>query len=146
MIRKIRTLIIIFVFVAALSAFLVINNKLDRNQGDPERSPVTTEQMVLTNIANGSLRSLRIDNTKGLFKISSMDGFSWIVQDTPLGYRVKDSLLKSITSNLSGIRDVHINENPEDLSVYGLKNPLSTVFFGNFNPSKNGRYTRLNAG
>jgi len=158
MIRKTRNLIIIFAFAAVLSALIVVTNKFDRNQEKVERSPVTTEQMALTNIANGSLRSLRIDNTKGLLKLSSMDGLSWIVQDTPLGYRIKDSLLKSITFNLSGIRGIRIDENPQDLTVYGLKNPLSTVtmtdvggnestvFFGNLNPSRNGRYTRLKSG
>lgn len=155
MIRKTRNLFISLAIVAFLVATVIVVNQKGKKPEEPEPSPAPAEQVVLTDITSGALRSLSIENPEGGLTVSSMDGLSWIVRDAPRGYRPKESLLRSLTSNLSAIRGVLIDENPDDPAVYGLESPSAiimladtagneiSVLFGNRNPSENGRYARL---
>lgn len=155
MTRKNRTLIIAFSAVALLVTAVILV-KRPEGETEPAETPVPpAETILLTDFDTGSLRTLKIENPEGILSLSSMDGLSWFVKDSPADYRIKEMLLRSMVSNLSSIRGVVVEEDEADLTLYGLDTPEATtrmadnsgresvVIFGNSNPSGNGRYASL---
>ncbi|MCK5737141.1 MAG: DUF4340 domain-containing protein, partial [Spirochaetaceae bacterium] len=155
MTRKTRNLLITLAVMVLLITSLILVNKTRKEPEAQEPAPTRRELTTLSEISPESLRSLDIKNSKGSIALSSMDGISWIIPETPREFQAKKSLLRSLISNLSVIRGVLIDENPDDPAVYGLNNPSAeilltdssgtqtSVLFGNSNLSENGRYAHL---
>ncbi len=155
MIRKTGNLLISLSVVLLLAASAIFVNRRGNEPEAQNPSPARRELTILTDMSFGSLRSLSIENPDGGINLSSMDGVSWVVSDTLRNFQAKETLLRSLTSNLSIIRGVLIDENPVDPAVYGLENPSAvilltdssgnqvSVLFGNSNLSENGRYAHL---
>ena len=155
MIRKTRNLLIALGVMALLIISVILVNKMRKEPETQEPAPARVELIMLSEISPESLRNLSIENPEGSITLSSMDGFTWIIPDTPPEFQAKETLLRSLISNLSAIRGVLIDENPDDSTVYGLNNPSAeilltgssgnqvSILFGNSNLSENGRYARL---
>lgn len=157
MTKKNRNLLIIL----AVLALLIITIVLVKNSGkeapvdEGEVSPVPVESSLLTEFEPGVLRTLDIENPDGKLTISSMDGLMWNVGGGAEDYRYKDSLVRSMVSNLSSLRGELVDDSGENLDTYGLDPPaasvrlvdksgkVSVVLFGDSNSASNGRYAAL---
>jgi hypothetical protein len=155
MTRKTRNLIISIAVTAVLAGAVLWVKRPKTDTVVPEPQPEQEKPVTLVDFEPGSLRILTIENPDGELSISSMNGQTWLVKDAPEGYRFKDTLLRSLVSNLSSMQGLVVDENPADPGLFGLDTPKakvtiadnagnqSVVLFGAGNPSGQGRYASL---
>lgn len=155
MTKKNRNLIITLSVVTLLILTVILVKNPGNDTPVVEPSPIPAERSMLADFEPGELRILDIENSDGNLIISSMDGLRWNIGDSSEGYLIKDTLLRSMVSNLSSIRGVLVDSSGEDPSAFGLDPPaasvrlvdssgkVSVILFGDSNPAGNGRYAAL---
>jgi len=144
-----RNAIILVVIVALLAGayVLVRTNKANR-------MPAETKQYdKLTDFISTDIESVTLKNKSGTFVIVKKDD-DWALSE-PSDIRYDSSVLSSIVVNSASIvGDKVIEENAEDLSIYGLDDPAIvtvkskdgtsvTLEIGNLTPTGGGYYAKL---
>lgn len=144
-----RNAIILLVIVALLvGAYLLILNKPDKGPEEDSKNEV----IRLTDYTTDKIESLTLINPDGTFVIARKDS-EWVLS-SPTDFRYDSSTLSSIVINAASmIAEKTIEENAQDLSIYGLdkavtvkirdKEGKETVLeVGDMAPTKSGYYIK----
>lgn len=144
-----RNAIILLVIVALLvGAYFLVRNK---KANEPLSQPKQYDK--LTDFISTDIESVTLENRDGTFVIVKKDE-EWALS-TPTDLRYDPSALSSIVINLASVvTDKLIEENAQDLSIYGFDKPAVarvkpkdgdavTIEVGSQTPTKTGYYARL---
>ena len=146
-----RNAIILVVIVALLGGayFLISKNKAADNSTEGP----ATETIKLTEYTSDQIESLTLQNPDGTFVIVKKDT-DWVLS-SPTDINADSSVLSGIVINAASvIADKLVEENAQDLSIYGLDKPVlvkmkvrdgneTTLEIGSMTPTKGGYYTRI---
>ena len=146
-----RNAIILLVIVALLGgAYYFISN---RNVPEDNSEDYNSDIIKLSDYTSDKVESLTLKNPDGTFVIVKKDT-EWVIS-SPAGFNGDSSVLSSIVINAGSLTaDKLVEENAQDLSVYGLDNPVLitvklndgkefTVEIGDKTPTKGGYYVKL---
>jgi len=145
-----RNAIILVVIVALLAGAYVLVRNIKANQ--PGTSE-TKQYDKLTDFISTDIESVTLKNKSGTFVIVKKDE-DWALSE-PADIRYDSSVLSSIVINSASIvADKVIEEDAQDLSIYGLDDPAIvtvkskdgtsvTLEIGNQTPTGGGYYTKL---
>ena len=142
-----RNAIILVIIVALLGgAYFLINRNKAADDGTIDE---TTDTIRLTDYTSDQIESLTMQNPEGTFVIVKKDT-DWVLS-SPTDINADSSVLSSIVINAASvIADKLVEENAQDLSIYGLDKPSLvklkvkdnkeiTLEIGDITPTK-GRY------
>ncbi len=125
MTKPVRLIIIFTVITALILSFFLITARM-KKKAELEREAGTTEVIRITDIAEGKVRTITLENPKGRF-VFTREGDSWRIEPAPpfdVIYTNIDSMERVIRS-MTAVRVVE--ESPESLGPYGLSPSLGTV-------------------
>lgn len=146
-----RNAIILVVIVALLGGayFLISRNKA----ADDGTIDETTDIIKLTDYTSDQVESLTLQNPDGTYVIVKKDT-DWVLS-SPTDINADTSVLSSIVINASSVTaDKLVEENAQDMSIYGLDDPIlvklkvadnkeTTLEIGDMTPTKSGYYARV---
>ena len=147
-----RNAIILVVIVALLGGAYFLINK-NKQSGDNSTDIPTTDSIKLTEYTSDQIESLTLQNQGGTFVIVKK-GTDWVLS-SPTDINADSTVLSGIVINASTIMaDKVVEENAQDLSLYGLVNPIlvklkatdgkeTTLEIGDKTPTKGGYYVKL---
>lgn len=142
--------ILVVVLALLFGAYWFLKDKMPAKQADEE-----TKTIKLTDYTDDKLSQVSVENKEGVFVIEKKDK-DWVLV-SPTNIKADSSKLSSISTNASSIiADKVIEENPKDLSVFGLDKPVivtlklkdggeKAVLIGSQTPTKAGYYAKLKA-
>ncbi len=144
-----RNAIILLVIVALLVGvyFLIRSKKPDDLPTQPD------EYESLTDYTSDQIESVTLENSDGTFIIIKKDN-DWALS-APTDLKYDPSALSSIVINSASIiADKVVEEDPQDLSIYGLDDPaiarvevkdgtVTTIEIGDKTPTKGGYYVKV---
>ncbi len=145
-----RNAIILVVIVALLvgAYFVVSRNKATDNTSEPS----STTSIKLVDYTTDKIDSVTLQNPDGEFVITQK-GTEWVLS-SPTDIKADPSILSSIAINAASISaDKTVEENAQDLSMYGLNNPVvvklklkdgtgKSLEIGDMTPTKSGYYVK----
>lgn len=145
-----RNAVILVVILALLFGaywFLKDKKPAEDSTGD------TAESIKLTDLTDDKISQISVENKDGVFVLEKKDT-NWTLV-SPTNIKADPSKLSSISTNASSIiADKLVEENPKDLSAYGLDKPVTVtiklkeggekvVLIGNQTPTKGGYYAMM---
>ena len=146
-----RNAIILVVIVALLGgAYYLISKKKTADSVD---NTSTADTIKMTDYTSDQVESLTLQNPDGTFVLVK-NGTEWSLS-SPTDIKADSSKLSSIVINASSvIADKLVEENAQDLSIYGLDNPIlvklklkdggeKVLEVGDMTPTKGGYYVKL---
>lgn len=146
-----RNAIILVIIVALLGGAYFLISRKKAAEGDTDvTSPDTIK---LTDYTSDQIEKLTLQNPEGTFVFTKKDK-EWVLS-TPTDIKADSSVLSSIVINASSVlADKLVEENAQDMSIYGLDKPIlvtirttegaeKTLEIGNITPTKSGYYVRV---
>ncbi len=157
MTRKNRSLIVSLILLGLAAAALLVVRFTAKSDNDAS-SPALQRPDQFINLLIDDLRRVHLENPSGVLDITSSDGQTWFLSDTPPHYRALPDKLRRTVQTLLSLRPMEViaeNATEAELEAYGLNKPRamvsfkdkdgnsSTVEFGDRSPSGSGRYGRI---
>jgi len=148
-----RNAIILVVVLAILTgAYIFLKNRnVDKNSTDDSSDIIKIFDLELSKI-----KEMTVETPEGVFEFEKKDE-EWTVV-SPAGLKADKSSISSIASNIYSLTaDKLVEENPADLSIYGLDKPVvvtvktedgesKALEIGDQTPTKSGYYVREKGG
>ena len=148
-----RNAIILVIIVALLGgAYFLINSIKPSEDGTIDE---TNDTIKLTDYTTDQIESLTLQNPEGTFVIIPKE-MNWVLS-SPTDINADPSVLSGIVINAATvIADKLVEEDAQDLSIYGLDNPIlvklkakdareTTLEIGNMTPTKGGYYIKVSS-
>jgi len=145
-----RNAIILVIIVALLGGAYYFLNKKSQNDSDDYSGSDTTK---LTDFLSTDVESVTVKNADGTFVVVKKDD-KWVIS-SPADFTGDSSVLSSLVTNACSVSaDKLIEENAQDLSIYGLDKPVTVTIklkdgkeaaieVGNLTPTKSGYYAKI---
>ena len=140
--------ILVVVLALLFGAYWFLKDRIPKEETTEE-----TKTIKLTDYTDDKLSQISVENKDGVFVIEKKDT-NWVLV-SPTNIKADSSKLSSISTNASSIMaDKLIEENPKDLSIYGLDKPVTVtikpkegnekvVLIGSLTPTKGGYYAMV---
>ena len=116
--KRIQLIILLILCLLCAAAYLIFKS-MDFSEKD-----TAAEEVAVTDFASKDVTSLSVSGDHRLNFVKEED--KWVNTDDremPLN----QTLVSSLVNNIAGITTESVVEQPEDLSEYGLDNPVRTI-------------------
>lgn len=143
-----RKAIILVVVLGILTGAYILKSRKTGGESNNESS----DSIKIIDLDLSKIKEITAETPEGVFKFVKKDD-EWTIE-SPAGLKVDKSEVKSIANNLYSLSsDKLVEENPADLSVYGLDKPVvltvktedgvtEVVEIGNETPTQSGFYVK----
>jgi hypothetical protein len=140
MAKSTRNIIIIAVVILALIAGIVVISRLDTSSGDESTASTAEPSYTIYSADTSDLSAVIVENPSGTIEAENLGSSVWTINkmsnddiDKNKAYTLASTVSTIISKN-------KIEENPSDLSQYGLDNPSITVTMKKNNGTENVLY------
>lgn len=140
-----NAIILVVVLGVLFGAYMLLKDKI------PSKDSAGPSQTIrLTDYSDDKISSISVQNSQGTFVIQKNDKEWKLI--SPTDFKADSSKVSGIATNAeSVIADKLVEENPKDLSVYGIDKPITltiklkqgadkVILFGNKTPTGSGYY------
>jgi hypothetical protein len=159
--RSLRLIIVVAVVGLSIGAFFIVKNLPEKQR---EYTATTTERYELIDSREGNLKSFTFERNDGstlvFEKVVQGEGDDavsiWTLASPQVLFEPRERDIRDIAYSVSSISSAQIIEDePEDLSIYGLDSPSAvatidftdgtstTMYAGNKTPTRNSYYVRV---
>lgn len=117
--KKIQLLVLVFLCLLCVGAYLFV-----KNMEFAQEETLSAQQVTVTDFDSGDVTALSVTGDHNMNFVKEED--KWVNADDR-EMTLDQNQISSLVNNIAGMATESVVEEPEDLSEYGLDNPVRTI-------------------